>query len=220
VSTHMPSFSGSHTRTSSWQLVLLVLYIAAVAGLPTIYARRYCPQTVEIHLRLYCFMQHNHYTHMQHDTIPRQDAECVSQLHIDGQHMSPTYHHRDAVADSHARCNNTTPPVTPLHSYYYKKTITVEQHSTELWATTIPEREQFYSRPRTYPVQCRRMARHNLHLAIDGVTQNTTPHSQHHRSMSIKPRGYMVLRFILKNSRRNQRTSKHIKNSTPVQFRT
>ncbi len=157
---------------------------------------------------------------MQHDTIPRQNAEYVSHLHIEGQHMSPTNHHPDAVAYSHARCHSTATPVTPLHSHYYKKTVTVEQHSTKLWATTIPEREQFYSRPRTYPVQYRRMARHNLHLDIDGSTHNTTSRSKHHRSISIKPRGYPIISFILKNTRRNQRTSKHIKSSTPVQLRT
>jgi len=78
---------------------------------------------------------------------------------------------------------------------------------------------KFYSSPRTYPVQYRRMARHDPHLVIDGSTQNTTPRSQHHRSMSIKPQGYPIIRFIPKITRRNQRTSKNSKSSTPVQFR-
>ena len=203
MSTHMPRFNGRHTRTSSWQLVLLVLYIAAVAGLSATFARRYCPQTVEIHLRRFCYMQHDHYTHMQHDAIPRYDAECVSQQHTEGEQKSPTYHYLVAVADSHARCHITTTPVTPLHSHYYKKTITIEHHSTKLWAATIPKREQFNYRPRTYPVQYRRMARHNLHLAIDGSTHNTTPRSQHHRSISIKSRGPPPTRFIIKRARRN-----------------
>jgi len=131
-----------------------------------------------------------------------------------------TYHHQDALADSNARCHNTSTPSTPLHPYYYKETIAVAQQSTKLWTITIPEREQFYSRPRAYPVQYRRMARHNPHLAIDGSTQNTTPRSQHHRSMSIKPQGYLIIMFIPKNTRRNQRTSKDSKCSTRVQIRT
>ena len=68
-------------------------------------------------------MQHNQYTHMQHDTIHRHDAECVSRLHIEGQHMSPTDHHPDAVANSHARCNITTPPITPYISIITRKSL-------------------------------------------------------------------------------------------------
>ena len=118
----MPSFNGNHTQTSNWQLVLFILYIAAVAGLPTTFTRRYCQHTVEINLRTYCFMQHDHYTHMQYAAIlPHRDADCVRHQHAEGQQKPPANHRQTAVAYSYARCHRTTSPVTPLHSHYYKK---------------------------------------------------------------------------------------------------
>jgi hypothetical protein len=68
-------------------------------------------------------------------------------------------------------------------------------------------RPYFNSRHCTRLVHYRIMALHNMHLVTSSSNHNITPRSKHHRSISIKPRGYQIIRFTLKRTRRNQRYS-------------
>ena len=81
------------------QLLLIVIYIATFTARTlrnNAGPRRDCTNHVKMH---HC----TSYTHMQHDTIPRRDADCLHNSYAEGLPKSHVYHTTTAMDFFHAR---------------------------------------------------------------------------------------------------------------------